>query len=110
MQGSAAKPLPPGAEMLRVENLSRSPLPRGVNLAIRAGEIVGMAGLIGAGRTELCRALFGLDPIETGPDLRGGQGSADSLAARCRGRGHRADSRRTGNVPDWRARCRSPTT
>ena len=56
----------PGAELLRVDNLSRSPLPRGVNLSIRAGEIVGMAGLIGAGRTELCRALFGLDPIETG--------------------------------------------
>ena len=56
----------PGAELLRVENLSRAPLPRGINLSIRAGEIVGMAGLIGAGRTELCRALFGLDPIETG--------------------------------------------
>ncbi len=56
----------PGAEMLRVENLSRAPRPRGVNLSIRAGEIVGMAGLIGAGRTELCRALFGLDPIESG--------------------------------------------
>ena len=57
---------PPGPEMLRVENLSRPHLPRGVNLSIRAGEIVGMAGLMGAGRTELCRALFGLDPIETG--------------------------------------------
>ena len=56
----------PGAEILRVENLTRSPLPRNVNLSLRAGEIVGLAGLIGAGRTELCRALFGLDPIETG--------------------------------------------
>jgi ABC-type sugar transport system ATPase subunit len=54
------EPVAPGAEMLRVENV------RGASLSIRAGEIVGMAGLIGAGRTELCRALFGLDPVESG--------------------------------------------
>jgi ABC-type sugar transport system ATPase subunit len=64
--GIRREALPPGPEMLRVENLSRSPIPRFVNLSLRAGEIVGIAGLIGAGRTELCRALFGLDPLETG--------------------------------------------
>jgi ABC-type sugar transport system ATPase subunit len=37
-----------------------------VSLAIRAGEIVGLAGLIGAGRTELCHALFGVDPLSSG--------------------------------------------
>lgn len=58
--------LSPGPELLRVENLSRKPLLSGINLYLRAGEIVGLAGLVGAGRTELCRALFGVDPIDGG--------------------------------------------
>jgi ribose transport system ATP-binding protein len=57
---------PPGAEVLRVEHLTRAPLLKDVSFTLRAGEIVGMAGLIGAGRTELCRALFGLDAIDEG--------------------------------------------
>jgi ABC-type sugar transport system ATPase subunit len=40
-----------------------------ISLALRAGEIVGMAGLIGAGRTELCRAIFGVDRIDSGEIL-----------------------------------------
>jgi ABC-type sugar transport system ATPase subunit len=59
-------PLPPGDELLQVEGLSRAPLLRDIRLRLRAGEIVGLGGLIGAGRTELCRALFGLDPIDSG--------------------------------------------
>lgn len=58
--------LPPGEEMLRVQGVTRRPILDNVSLSVRAGEIVGMAGLIGAGRTELCRAIFGLDPIERG--------------------------------------------
>ncbi len=58
--------------MLRVEHLSRSPLLQDISLSIRAGEIVGLAGLIGAGRTELCRAIFGLDPIDSGRILVNG--------------------------------------
>lgn len=38
----------------------------GVDLDLRSGEIVGVAGLVGSGRTELARAIFGADPVETG--------------------------------------------
>jgi ABC-type sugar transport system ATPase subunit len=39
---------------------------RDVSFSLRAGEIVGLAGLIGAGRTETCRAIFGVDPVDAG--------------------------------------------
>jgi len=58
--------VPPGAELLRVEGLTRKPLLKDISFSLRAGEIVGLAGLIGSGRTELCRALFGVDPIHAG--------------------------------------------
>ena len=57
---------PAGDELLRVESLSRRPVLREISFSLRAGEIVGLAGLVGAGRTELCRALFGLDPADSG--------------------------------------------
>jgi len=60
------KAVPPAAELLRVENLTREPAFKDVSFTLRAGEIVGMAGLIGAGRTELCRALFGVDRVDQG--------------------------------------------
>ena len=59
------EPLPPGEVLLRVEGLSGGML-RDISFEIRAGEIVGLAGLMGAGRTELCRALFGLDTPKRG--------------------------------------------
>src|SRR5215510_13889843 len=59
-------PIPPGDELLRVEHLTRGGKLEDISLTLRAGEIVGMAGLIGAGRTELCRTIFGLDPIDSG--------------------------------------------
>ncbi|MBV9404559.1 MAG: sugar ABC transporter ATP-binding protein [Acidobacteriaceae bacterium] len=59
------EPVPPGEVLLRVEGLSRGML-RDISFEIRAGEIVGLAGLVGAGRTELCRVIFGLDAAEHG--------------------------------------------
>lgn len=60
------EPVPPGEELLRVHNLSAPPSLHDVTLTLRAGEITGMAGLVGAGRTELCRAIFGLDHPSNG--------------------------------------------
>jgi ABC-type sugar transport system ATPase subunit len=65
--------LEPGAPMLEVRDISvkRSRL-ENISLTLRKGEITGMAGLIGAGRTELCRAVFGVDPIDSGEILVNG--------------------------------------
>ncbi|MCX6624841.1 MAG: sugar ABC transporter ATP-binding protein [Acidobacteria bacterium] len=58
--------VPPGEELLRVEHLACRPLVKDVSLSLRAGEIVGLAGLVGAGRTEFCRAIFGVDRAGSG--------------------------------------------
>jgi ABC-type sugar transport system ATPase subunit len=49
-----------GEEMLGVENLSREPFFSDVSFAVHAGEVVGLAGLVGAGRSEIAETIFGL--------------------------------------------------
>lgn len=56
----------PGPEILSVEALSGVDKPAAAGFALRRGEVLGIAGLVGAGRTELLRAIFGLDPIASG--------------------------------------------
>ncbi len=56
----------PGAEILRVENLTRKPTFENVAFTLYAGEIVGLAGLVGSGRSAVVRAIFGLDPADSG--------------------------------------------
>jgi ABC-type sugar transport system ATPase subunit len=58
--------IPPGDAMLELDRLTVKGKLDDVSLTLRAGEIVGMAGLIGAGRTELCRAIFGIDRLDHG--------------------------------------------
>ncbi|HEX8685214.1 MAG TPA: sugar ABC transporter ATP-binding protein, partial [Pyrinomonadaceae bacterium] len=55
-----------GAEVLRVENLTTRGGLKGVSFTLHRGEVLGIAGLLGAGRTELARAIFGLDKVEAG--------------------------------------------
>jgi ribose transport system ATP-binding protein len=55
-----------GAEMLKVERLNAGRMVRDVSFSVRAGEIVGLGGLIGSGRTEVARAIFGADPLDSG--------------------------------------------
>jgi len=55
-----------GEELLRVENLSSPGKFKDVSFALHAGEILGLAGLVGAGRTEIAQAIFGIDRLATG--------------------------------------------
>jgi len=60
------KPVEIGDEILRVEGLTRHGVFEDVSFSARAGEIVGLAGLVGAGRTEVVRGIFGADPLDRG--------------------------------------------
>lgn len=59
--------VPPDAPvLLEVEDLSRSGAFSGVNFKLRAGEILGITGLLGSGRSEIAEAIFGIRPADTG--------------------------------------------
>ncbi len=62
----------PGDEVIRAANLSSPGRFEDISFTLRAGEIVGLAGLVGAGRSELASALFGLDPSVSGTLSIGG--------------------------------------
>ena len=96
-----------GEERLRVEHLSSPGKFTDVSFSVHAGEVVGLAGLVGAGRSEIAKALFGLDPLATGQLFVNGERVAigsprDALR---HGLGFvPEDRKRQGLVPGMRAR------
>lgn len=60
------QPAPIGDEVLRVEGLTRAGVLHNISFSVYRGEVLGIAGLVGAGRTELARAIFGADLIDSG--------------------------------------------
>jgi len=65
--------LEPGDEALRVEGISRAGVLHDISLTVRKGEVLGLAGLVGAGRSELARVIIGADPMTTGRVLLDGK-------------------------------------
>jgi ribose transport system ATP-binding protein len=55
-----------GAVAVRVEGLSRAGVLHDISFDVRRGELLGIAGLVGAGRSEMARAIFGIDSIDAG--------------------------------------------
>src|SRR6185295_5431224 len=79
-----AVPRQSGEVLLRSEAISGRRSPRQISFEVRRGEILGIAGLVGAGRTELLRCLFALDPVVTGKVSIGGTTPAASPRGRIR--------------------------
>jgi rhamnose transport system ATP-binding protein len=57
---------PIGAPVLEARDIVRQPMTKSVSLSVRAGEIVGLAGLVGSGRSEFAQTIFGVTPAESG--------------------------------------------
>ncbi|MCU6736385.1 sugar ABC transporter ATP-binding protein [Diplocloster agilis] len=68
-----AKTNSPGEPLLEVRNLNRGKYVKDVSFTVRRGEVFGIAGLVGAGRSELVRLIFGADKKDSGEILMNGQ-------------------------------------
>lgn len=66
-------PVPIGGNILEVKNLSLEDQFSDISFEVKAGEILGIAGLVGAGRTEVMKALFGITPADTGEIILNGK-------------------------------------
>ena len=86
----------PGEVVLEIEGLAGADGPEFASLQLRRGEVLGIAGLVGAGRTELLRTLFGLDPVVRGKVRVGAYVSPASPAQRwAQGMGMVSEDRKT---------------
>ncbi|WP_245802240.1 sugar ABC transporter ATP-binding protein [Corynebacterium pacaense] len=92
-----------GEPLLEVSNLSAAGRFSDISLSVRAGEVVGLAGLVGAGRTEVVRGIAGVDPVDSGEVKVNGKRlrTHDIAAAIAAGIGHVPEDRKAqGLVPD----------
>jgi ABC-type sugar transport system ATPase subunit len=69
---------------LELRGVTRRGAVEDVNLRVHRGEIVGLAGMMGAGRTELARLIFGLDPLDAGSIMLNGRMLEHPTPARCK--------------------------
>ena len=102
-----AKAAHAAGEVLAIDHLAAGPRVRDVSITVGAGEIVGMAGLLGAGRTETVRVVFGADPAAGGDMRYGGQPfrPAEPADAIARGIGFCTEDRKIeGIVPELSVR------
>jgi ribose transport system ATP-binding protein len=85
-----------GEAILTTDRLAGATKPRSASLSLHRGEVVGIAGLVGAGRTELLRSMFGLDKIQSGEIRLSVYSGAASPAARwAQGMGIVSEDRKT---------------
>ena len=65
--------VPPGQLLLEVRHLNRAGVLQDVSFTVHEGEVVTLSGLVGSGRTEIARCVFGADPYDSGEILHGGK-------------------------------------
>ncbi|CAG0982382.1 Ribose import ATP-binding protein RbsA [Phycisphaerales bacterium] len=102
--GDSANHPGPGPVRLSVSNLSSPRRLKSISLEVRAGEIVGMGGLVGSGRSELLDAIFGLDPNARGIVLAAGVTLAGAAAPGKHRGPHVSIAAGVGYVPEDRRR------
>ena len=85
-----------GDPVLVVSELGGAPLPKRATLTLHRGEVLGIAGLVGSGRTELLRAIFGLDAVRSGEvRVRAVGGTASPRTRLAQGVGMLSEDRKT---------------
>jgi rhamnose transport system ATP-binding protein len=77
----------PGETLLKVRNLTRTGVFEDITFSVRAGEIVGITGLVGAGRSEIMRAIFGIDKYDQGQVIVRGEPLKKGLVSEAVSRG-----------------------
>jgi ribose transport system ATP-binding protein len=85
-----------GEAVLTIDHLGGAAKPRSASLTLHRGEVVGIAGLVGAGRTELLRVMFGLDSVRQGTiKLKTNMGAASPTRRWAQGMGIVSEDRKT---------------